>query len=206
MAETAKTARAGVKAVTAKFPLRKRLPAPIMIVWLTVVWVLLWGDITWANVVNGVLLSYFVCIAMPLPRAVSDWTVRPLAVVRLVVAFLWDALMGAIHVAEVAVRKAPPEPAIIRVQLRTSSEVVLSTVAGMITLVPGSVAIEVHRLTSVLYFHVFDVRGDNPQERIEEMRRVVLRQEERVMRAFMPKRALEAAGMTPGWRMGRRPV
>ncbi len=182
----------------------RRLPSAWMTVWLTLVWVLLWGEFSWGNVVNGVLLAFFVSYTMPLPRVASRTTLRPLAAARLVFSFLWDTLRGAISVAIVVFRRAPPQSAIIKVQLRSHSDTVLATTSGMVTLVPGSVVIEAHRLTGVVYLHVFDVYGDDPGLRIEEMRRTVLRQEERIMRAFSVTEDLIEAGYQPGWRMSGR--
>ena len=179
----------------------RRLPSAWMTVWLTLVWVLLWGEFTWGNVVNGVLIALFVSYVMPLPRVASRTTVRPLAVAHLVLCFLWDTLMGAISVAIVVFRKDPPEAAIIRVQLRSASDTVLATTAGMVTLVPGSVVVEAHRLTGAIYLHVFDVHGSDPEGEIEAMRRTVLTPEERIMRAVSVTEDLIEAGYQPGWRM-----
>lgn len=180
---------------------KNRLPSLWMTAWLTLVWILLWGEFTLGNLVNGVLLALFVNLVMPLPRVVSNATFRPLAALRVGLLFLWDALMGALTVAAVVLRKAPPESAVMKVQLRSHSDTVMATTAGMVTLVPGSVVVEAHRLTGVVYLHVFDVRGKDPAARLETMRRTVLRQEERIMRAFSPKADLIDAGYTPGWRM-----
>lgn len=179
----------------------RRMPSVFTIGWLTLVWILLWGDFSWGNLVNGILLALFVNVVTPLPRVVTKGAFRPLAVIRLMVCFLWDMLMGALTVAVVALRAAPPEAAVIKVQLRSPSDTVLATTSGMVTLVPGSVVVEAHRLTGVIYLHVFDVRGADPSERLEKVRRTVLTQEERIMRAFSPKEDLQAAGYTPGWRM-----
>lgn len=39
-----------------------------LIAWLTLIWVLLWSTLTWANVITGLVVSVAVCLAFPLPR------------------------------------------------------------------------------------------------------------------------------------------
>ena len=57
-----------------------RIPSPTAIVWLTAVWVFLWGDLSWGNVVNGVLLAFCVHVAFPMPTVARRApVVRPLA-------------------------------------------------------------------------------------------------------------------------------
>lgn len=183
--------------------LHKWFPAPIMTAWLALVWVLLWGSFTWANVVDGLVLGWFVTKVMPLPRIQMHGTVRPVALAWLIVTFLFDVVSAAVVVAQVAFRREPPHPAVIRVQLKSHSEVIMATTAGLVTLIPGSVVIEAHRATGALYLHVFDVRSRKPQRRLAEARSAVLRQEERIMRAFARREDLIAAGYAPTWRMGQ---
>lgn len=184
-----------------RLSVRQRLPSVWMTAWLTLVWILLWGEFTWGNFVNGVILAVVVSFVMPLPRVASHSVFRPLAVARLAVRFVWDAVLGAVSVAAVVLRKTPPQSAVMKVQLRSHSDTIMATTSGMVTLVPGSVVVEAHRLTGVIYLHVFDVHGDDPAARLEKMRRTVLAQEERLMRAFSTKQELIEAGYEPGFRM-----
>jgi len=162
-----------------------RVPSLSAVIWLTAVWVFLWGDLSWGNVVNGVLLACFVHIMFPMPTVARTVPgVRPLAVVILVARFLYDVVVSSVIVAKVALRKRPPQAAVIKVQLRSHNDMVLATVSGLTTLIPGSVVIEAHRLTGVIYIHVFDVPPRKPSAYLDGFRRTVLAQEERVMRAF----------------------
>lgn len=181
---------------------RGRAPSPGLVAWLTVVWVLLWGDITVANIVNGVILGATVAVLLPLPRVKGLGAFRPLAVAVLVGRFALDAVRGALEVAAVAFRAVPPRSAVVRVALRSHSDVILATTAGLTSLIPGSVVVEAHRLTGVLYLHVFDVVGEDLEEAVERVRRTVLAQEERLMRALSSDAELADAGYRPGWRVG----
>ncbi|HLZ38455.1 MAG TPA: Na+/H+ antiporter subunit E [Mycobacteriales bacterium] len=132
--------------------LRRQVP---LIVWLVLVWVLLWGTWTVANVVTGVLVAVFVSVLLPLPLAVRDLRLHPRGVVRFVARFVRDLVVSSLEVAWLAVRPAPlPPNAVIGVRLRSRSDLVLVVTAEAQTLVPGSVVIEIDQRTSVLYCHV----------------------------------------------------
>jgi len=166
-----------------------------ILLWLTVVWVFLWGDLTFANVVIGAFLAVLVTAVLPLPATPFDGRFRPWGVVLLAAYFLWDVVKASIEVATIALRREPPRGAVIRVRLRSHNDVYLTTVAGMTTLVPGSVVIEAHRVTGTLYLHILDVDMHGGLERAHD---AVLDQEERILRAFASKEELVAAGLVPG--------
>lgn len=178
----------------------ERLPTPWHVAWLTGVWVLLWGDLSWGNLVNGALLAVAVHLVMPLPVVAITRHIRPLAVVVLVTRFAWDVVVGATHVAIAAFRPRSPRSAVLRVQLRSHSDLILATTSGLTTLIPGSVVIEAHRLTGVIYLHLFDVPTTKPMRYINQFRTTVVAQEERLLRAFATDDELRDAGYQPGWR------
>lgn len=183
--------------------LKRRLPSFTLLAWLTGVAVLLWGEFSWANLATGLVLALLITIASPIPRVPRRGRLRPLAVVVLVVRFLVDVVTSAIHVAMVAVRREPPDSAVIEVRLRSHSDLILATTAGLTTLIPGSVVIEANRFTGVLYLHVLDVSPVYPDADIDKARGKVLRQEERVLRAIASDAELADAGYAPGWCSGK---
>ena len=175
-----------------------------MLLWLTAVWVLLWGDISLANVVNGVIVAVAVTTLLPLPATPFNGRFRPLGLLWLVVRFLGDVVVASVEVAWLALRGRKPDGAVIRVQLRSHSDIYLTMTAGMTSLIPGSIVIEAHRLTGTLYIHNLDVSLHGG---IEEAHRAVLSQEERILRAFASDAELADAGLAPGSlpRAGRLP-
>ncbi len=166
-----------------------------VLLWLTIVWVFLWGDLTFANVVIGLFLAVLVTTVLPLPPTPFDGRFRPWGVILLVTRFLWDVVKASIEVAALALRKEPPRGAVIRVRLRSHNDVYLTMVAGMTTLVPGSVVIEAHRVTGTLYHHILDLDMHGGLERAHQS---VLEQEERILRAFASREELIEAGLVPG--------
>lgn len=166
--------------------------------WLTAVWVLLWGDLTVANVVAGVLLAVLVAAALPMPPVEFDGRVHLGGLIRLVARFFADLATASVQVAKQALTPgAQPRGAVIAVQLRSDSDLYLTLTSAICTLVPGSVVVEAYRVTGVIYLHVLDVELSGG---VEAARRDVLAVEERVMRALASDAELTAAGLT------RRPV
>lgn len=172
-----------------------------MIVWLTVVWVLLWGDVTLGNVLAGVFLALFVTTITPLPANRFDGRFRPRALVHLAVVFISDIFRASFEIAAFALRGKTPKGAVIRVQTRSHSDIFLTATVGMTTLVPGSVTVDVHRATGTVYIHVFDVELAGG---LDAAHKSVLDQEERILRAFASHDQLVDAGFVPGSTMGLR--
>lgn len=183
---------------------RKSRPSWLMLGWLTVVWVLLWGDLSVANVLAGLVIAVLVTTLTPLPRVPFAGKVRPWGVVRLFAKFAYDVVVASVQISAVALSARRPRGAVIRVRLRAHSDVFLYLTSGFTSLVPGSIVVEAHRITGTLYVHVFDV---DIQGGLEAAERAILAQEERILRAFASDEQLVDAGYVPGARprRGRAP-
>jgi multicomponent Na+:H+ antiporter subunit E len=157
------------------------LQLPVL-AWLTIVWVALWGELSVFNVVAGLVVAGVVCLVFPLPRLQMHLRVRPLRVLWLVAHFLADVVIASAQVAWTTLQfHRQPRNAVIEVQLRTPSDFVLTVVAEMTSLVPGSLVVEARRSTHTLFLHVLDARD---QAGVEKMRRDVLALERRVVLGF----------------------
>lgn len=164
------------------------------ILWLAAVWVLLWGDLTVANVLAGLALGLAVTYGLRMTPIEFHGRVRPLRVLHLFARFGVDLVRASFEVAFIALRpRYTPHGAVIGVQLRSHSDLYLTMTAELCSLVPGSIVVEAHRLTGVLYLHVLDVRQSGG---VEHARQHVLDQEERVLRAFASDAELADAGLT----------
>lgn len=153
-----------------------------VLAWLTAVWVALWGDLSAANVLGGLAVALVVCLVFPLPPLRMGLHVRAGWLGWLVVKFLGDVVAASAQVAWVTLRlHRPPRNAVIEVDLRTHSDFVLTVVAEMVSLVPGSLVVEARRSTHTLFLHVLDA-GD--MAGVETMRAQVLALERRVVLAF----------------------
>jgi multicomponent Na+:H+ antiporter subunit E len=177
--------------------LLRQLPA---LVWLVLVWLLLWGTWSWANVLGGVAVAFLVTRLVPLPSVVENIRVRPLAVLGFVLVFSRDLLVASAEVAWRALRPGPPpRSAVITVGLRTDSDLLLTVTSEALTLVPGSIVLDLDRDRRTLAVHLLHVRDHTDLER---QRAGVLLMEERVVRAFGRSREVAALGRdaagTPG--------
>jgi multicomponent Na+:H+ antiporter subunit E len=90
-----------VTSAPASSGLRHQLP---LLAWLVVVWMLLWGTFSWANVVSGLVVGLLVMLLLPLPPVVGGNRVRPLSLVRFVGHFLVDLAVSGTQVAWRALR------------------------------------------------------------------------------------------------------
>ena len=163
------------------------------IAWLALVWVLLWGDVSWGNIIAGTVIAVIVTLVMPLPAIAFHGTVRPLAVIALLLRFVADLVVASIQVSMQAFRFGhTPRGAVVGVRLRSSSDLYLTLVAELSTLVPGSLVIEAHRLTGMLYLHVLDLDSYGG---VEKVRDDVHALEARVLRALASDDELKAAGL-----------
>ena len=162
-------------------PAARRRPSLAAVVVLTVPWVLLWDRITVFLVLTGVLLSLLVFLVFPLPRIERAGRIRPVALAQLVGRQAVDVVRSSVRVVGLAFARRTPRGAIIRVQLRSRSDIVLTMTAELVSLVPGSIVLEVRRASSTLYLHVLDTVEPAA---LEQAARDVLDAEARVLRAF----------------------
>jgi multicomponent Na+:H+ antiporter subunit E len=171
-------------------------------VWLTAVWVLLWGDLTVANVLGGAVVGGLVTALMPMPAIEFHGRVHLPNLAHLVYRFGVDLVVASAQVAVRALRGQVPHGAVLAVHLRSHSDLYLTMTAELCSLVPGSIVVEAHRLTGMLYVHVLDV---DTAGGTEHARQHVLDVEARVMRALASDDELAEAGLTRSRRGDGRP-
>ncbi len=131
-------------------------------VWLVVVWVALWRDVSAANIVSGVLVSTGIIWLFPPPRRTA-LTVNPLALVRFVIAvFVSIVRANAIVAWEVLTPSNRINEGVVAVELESSHPVVITLVSHAIGLAPGTMVIDVdegdNTKPSLLYVHVLHLR------------------------------------------------
>jgi multicomponent Na+:H+ antiporter subunit E len=136
------------------------------VLWLTVVWVFLWGTFTPASIVGGVLVGALVTALFRLPPAADRLPVRPLRVLGLVVFLLWDLVVSGVEVSWQVLRHGPrARGAIIAVPLIASSDRVVTVMATALTLSPGTMALQIDHDHDVWYVYSLGPRDDAGVER-----------------------------------------
>lgn len=163
-------------------------------VWLTAVWVLLWGDLSWANVLAGLAIALVVGTALRMPPVEFSGRLHPVSLAYLAGRFLVEIAVASFQVALLAFSPGrTPRSAVIGVQMRSHSDLYLTLTAEITSLVPGTIVVEAHRITGMLYVHILDVDLAGGLEAAHEH---VLTTEARLMRAIASDDELRAAGLT----------
>lgn len=172
--------RAGAHRVVVELPL---------LVWLTLVWGALWRDFTFANLLFGLIISVVLVRAFRLPAVRLSGRFHLGKGIAFLAWFAWHVFLGSFQVLWVAVTKGPKVTnAVVRVPLRTRDDLILTGVAHVTSLIPGSLVVEVDRRHSVLFLHVLDV---NTEEEAEKFRRTVLHTEAMMTRVMGSKQDVE---------------
>lgn len=152
-----------------------------MIVILTIVWVLLLGKLTIGTIVAGFCLGLLVTIVFPLPPVEFHGRLHPIGQLRLALRLVGDLVRSSFSVALLAFRRQTPKSAMVRVDLRSDSDLYQTLTTELVSLVPGSLVVEARRSTRTLYLHVLDVEQLSD---LEAARQSVLDAEARVIAAY----------------------
>lgn len=150
------------------------------VVWLTGVWIFLWGRIDPAVLLSGVVLATVMCVLAPLPQLSDPLRVRPLPLVALLWYLAGDLLRSSVQVTWQILRPARPRSAVLAVPLRCHGDLMMAMTAIAISAVPGTTVIDVRREDAMMLLHVLDV-GENA---VDTVRADVWRLERLIVRAF----------------------
>src|ERR687894_735649 len=143
---------------------------------------LLWGTWSWANLLSGLLLALTVLTLLPLPHVVGGARVRPLPLLAFLGHFVVDLFASGAEVAWQALRPGGVHrTAIVQVQLRADSDLLLTMVAEATSLVPGSLVLDLDREQRVMTLHLLPVRD---LDDVARKKAHVLVVERRLVRAF----------------------
>ncbi|MFI7580277.1 Na+/H+ antiporter subunit E [Kocuria kalidii] len=153
-------------------PLLVELP---LLVWLVLVWGALWGDFGLGNLLVGLVLALLVTWFLYLPPVQLSGRFNPFQFAVFAVTFVWQVAKASVEVMVIAIVVGPrARNAVVGVRLRTTSDLLLTATGHTMTLIPGSLVVEVDRATSTLYFHALNVRDSREAE---EFRRSALQVE-----------------------------
>lgn len=182
--------------------MRANLRIPAMMLWLALLWIALWGHISWANALGGLAVATVVVVFARLEDvALRRGNFRPLWAVAYVAVLLWKLLESNLKLArEILTPGLATHTGIIAVPMRSGSDTVINLVANSITLTPGTMTIDIKRWdvdgdgvddseidSVVLYIHGMYTRD------VEAVRHDVLELEALALRAFGTPREYELA-------------
>lgn len=151
---------------------------------LLVVWIALWGELSVANVVSGIVTIGLLTLLFP-PTTGHGHRLHPLGALRLLASVLGSLVVSTWQVVLAVVRPTPDRvhAEVIPVALGTRSPLVASIVANSITLTPGTMTVDLDSVTFELQVHVLG-RVDH-----DEFRADVRALEQRVVAAVGPGEA-----------------
>jgi multicomponent Na+:H+ antiporter subunit E len=126
--------------------------------WLILVWILLWGNISVANIVSGLAIALVISTALPMPPVPVEGRLHPLSLLRLTLRVTGYLVLSSLQVAWLAIKPGPPPlSAVLRAPMAIKSDLVLALAVNIVNLIPGSIVLEIDQARRLLYVHVIDV-------------------------------------------------
>lgn len=148
--------RASKKPVSAKHPLKIMQKLPLLI-WLVLVWGALWRDFSAGNLLFGTLIALAVAQAFYLPPIELSGRFNVLRALAFLLWFIKQVTVASFQVLYWAVAKGPRiRNAVIAVPLRSPSDLLMTAVGHVLSLIPGSLVVEVDRGAATLYVHAMN--------------------------------------------------
>lgn len=164
--------------------MRQWLPRVGILVWLTAVWILLWGNISAANILGGLAVGMLITVLLPLPQVPVAGRLHPLSLAWLMLKVAYYLVLSSVQVAWLAIRPGPPPlTAVLRARLALKSDLVLALAVNVINLIPGSIVLEIDQARRMIYVHVLDVGSERAVQQfyrqITEVERLMIASFER---------------------------
>jgi len=154
---------------------------------LTVVWTMLFGSLSPTTVLGGLLVGLATMLVFPLPPVTWGVRLHPIGLAVFLGHFVVDLVVASARVVAQSFARRPPRSSVLAIPLRTRSDLLLTITAVCVSVIPGSVIVEVRSGTFTLFVHMLGTDVDG----IEEARRSVFALEERVVRAFGTRAEIE---------------
>lgn len=143
--------------------LRARLAGTI---WLTAVWVLLWGTFTPQSVLGGVVVAIVVTMLFPMPPLPDRLPVRPVRLLGLAAFLFYDLVVSSVEVSWQILRHGPhARGTIIAVPLLSTSDRVTTVIANALSLSPGAMTLQIDQAGQVWYVYALGSRDRAGVER-----------------------------------------
>jgi multicomponent Na+:H+ antiporter subunit E len=176
-----------------RISLRQELP---LLVWLVIVWGALWQDFSPGNLLFGALLAVAVARLFYLPPVELSGRFNILYAIPFAFVFLAKVVAASAQLLYLAIAKGPKVTnAVVAVPLRSRQDLMVTATGHVISLIPGSLVVEVDRSTSTLYLHALNI--SSPQE-VENLKNEVRSIEAGLIRIMGTKEELETVRMEAG--------
>lgn len=156
-----------------------------LLIGLVLTWMALWGEASLLSVTSGILVALVATRIFYLPPVELAGRFNVWWAFRYLVYFFWHVCVASFQVAWLAIRPQPsPKCSIIEMKLRTHSDFILTMTGLTISLIPGSLVVDVDRFNSTFYLHALNTPT---QREIRQFRRSVAHIEMLLIRAVGSK-------------------
>lgn len=163
---------------------------------LVIVWTLLWGEMSVSNVLSGALVATALLVAFPVDHGVVAVAhrLRPVAAVRLGLFFAGDVVKSTLVAAVAVFRpRSRIRTGVVACPLRVDNDGLVTFLANLIAMSPGTMPIEVSYNPHVIYVH--SLHAADP----DQVRADVARLEELSVAALGGPEALRAVEHPAPW-------
>lgn len=153
----------------------------------TAVWVALWRDLSFANVLGGAVIANLLLLVFP-PRSIvqNQGRIRPKAMLRFAAFLIKEIVQANLIVAwEVLTPKNRINEGIVGIPIRGVSEGLVTLVANCISLAPGALTLDTRSTPRTIYVHVLHLHD------IDAVRRDVQLLEQLAIEAFGSDEAVQ---------------
>ena len=138
-----------------------------LLVLLIPLWMLLWGELSWLSLLSGIVVAFFVSLVFYLPPVALSGRLNPFWAIVFFGWFLYEVVLGSVQVAWFAFRaRGLRGNAIVEAPIKTQSDLVATLTSIVITLIPGSVVVEIDQDRSVMFLHVIDIVDEDGAEQL----------------------------------------
>lgn len=135
----------------------------LRVVAMVTLWLLAWGELSVGNVLSGLAVAIALLVAFPARRRAAGAGISVVGVARLVSYVVVQLVPTNVLVArEVLARRSRVRTGVLAYRMQHSSEEVLSLVANVIALTPGTMTVEATLDPPIVYVHFLlleDVEG-----------------------------------------------
>ncbi len=172
---------------------RTELP---LLIWLVIVWGALWRDFSPGNLLFGALIAVLVAKFFYLPPVELSGRFNIRRAIPFALMFLAKVVAASFLVLYLAVVKGPRvRSAVVAVPLRSHSDLMVTATGHVISLIPGSLVVEVDRSTSTLYLHALNIYQEAD---IDKIRQEVQNIEAGLIRIMGTREEVQALGADMG--------
>jgi multicomponent Na+:H+ antiporter subunit E len=140
------------------------------------IWLLLWGEVSVANVVSGLLVAALLLVVFPRTPSTTGFVVRPVPTLRFLLFFAREMVESVVLLSrEVLSRRSRFHTGVIAVPVYGCSGSLLAVIANLIALTPGTMTVRIETDPPTLYVHVLIFRDiETVRLKTEQLNRLVV--------------------------------